>query len=161
MTNEELNKEIAKISDYLANKYNLPSNEHCPVDNRAILWLKPDYVSVLIGAKNPEETFVEVKNYILKTKYGQQILNCLNLDEIKKEALIRRDWETALKNVKHGSELSGDIGYGFSNADICRLANIYKNSKKAMRDKIEGLLTDCNFHTECSDFRNGNFEKYC
>ena len=71
---------------------------------------------------------------------------------------IREDWESALEQVKKGSDLSSKIGYGFSNEDITELAKLHKNN--ICRDKIEDLLTDCNFHSECSKFVNGEYDEF-
>ena len=71
---------------------------------------------------------------------------------------IREDWETALEQVNCGSDLSSKIGYAFSNEDITELAKLHKNN--ICREKIEDLLTDCNFHYECSKFANGEYEEF-
>ncbi len=74
---------------------------------------------------------------------------------------IRSDFAGALNLVEHGYELSGILEYGFSDEDICNLAMIYKNDmRNDYRNKILELLEDCNFHTECSDFLEGNYDKY-
>lgn len=74
------------------------------------------------------------------------------------ERNIRNNWEQALRQVKRGDELSYPISWGFSDEDISCLAKLYKRNK--FRKKILDLLEDCNFHTECGDFIDGNFDKY-
>lgn len=71
---------------------------------------------------------------------------------------IRADFATALSKVENGSDLSSWLGYGFSDEDISNLAKLHKDGY--FREKIEDLLTDCNFHTECGDFASGNYDKY-
>lgn len=71
---------------------------------------------------------------------------------------IREDWETALEQVNRGSDLSSKIGYGFSKEDITELAKLHKNN--ICREKIEDLLTDCNFHSECGKFANGEYDEF-
>ena len=68
------------------------------------------------------------------------------------------DWDTELACVEHGHELSEVIGYGLTRNDISGLAALHKAGKH--RKKIEELLTDCNFHTECRDFAAGSCDKY-
>ncbi len=72
---------------------------------------------------------------------------------------IRADFKTAFEHVDNGTELSSILGWGFSTEDIKNLAGIHKNNPE-YREKIEDLLTDCNFHTEADNFQNGNYEEY-
>ena len=71
---------------------------------------------------------------------------------------IRMDFATALSKVEKGSDLSSWLGYGFSDEDISNLAKLHKDGY--FREKIEDLLTDCNFHTESADFASGNYDEY-
>lgn len=73
---------------------------------------------------------------------------------------IRRDWAASLSKVEKGYELSGKVDYGFSPEDIKNLAILHKESDAVMKEKIEDLLEDCNFHEECGDFSEGNYDKY-
>ena len=82
----------------------------------------------------------------------------INVPSARKSSEIRRDWGKALSSVKNGCELSGPIDYGFSEDDICALARLHKQNR--FRKKIEDLLEDCNFHTECTDFASGKYDKY-
>ena len=79
-------------------------------------------------------------------------------ERIKRAKEIRNDFASALRSVKNGRELSGALGYGFSNEDIANLAKLHKANK--FRRKIEDLLEDCNFHTESNDFATGDYDKY-
>ena len=63
------------------------------------------------------------------------------------EEEIREDWEEALNTMDY-SDISGAVQYGFSPDDLRKLMQLHKADKH--REKIEDLLTDCNFHTECA-----------
>ncbi len=82
----------------------------------------------------------------------------MSIEKRYKSAEIRKDWNKAFESVEEGVQLSGLISFGFFDSDIKELALLHKANKH--RAKIEDLLTDCNFHTECSDFSSGNYEKY-
>lgn len=43
--------------------------------------------------------------------------------------------------------------------DLADLALLHKTNKN-LREKIEYILTDCNFHSECSDFSSGLYQTY-
>ncbi len=72
----------------------------------------------------------------------------LHMDKCIDDAMIRKDFAAALRSVKHGDDLSGRLDWSFSPKDISELAKLHKAGK--FRKKIENLLTDCNFHSECS-----------
>lgn len=82
----------------------------------------------------------------------------MSIEHSYRAAEIRKDWNKAFESVKEGKQLSALIGFGFSDSDIRELARLHKANK--YRNKIEDLLEDCNFHTECSDFSSKNYEKY-
>lgn len=82
----------------------------------------------------------------------------IDVDRLKREAEIRSDWAAAFRGVKDGSDLSHDIMYGLSDADISALAKLHKRNR--FRKKIEDLLEDCNFHSVYGDFSGGNYDKY-
>lgn len=79
-------------------------------------------------------------------------------EEARKSAMIRKDWATALRRAKKGTDLSHKIRYALSKADIKELAKLHLSNK--FRRKIEDLLEDCNFHAENSDFIDGKYENY-
>lgn len=54
-----------------------------------------------------------------------------------------------LKNICFG------INYALSNYDLIRLAEGYKNGSDKLKEKIEYVLTDCNFHSECALLEKG------
>ncbi len=74
------------------------------------------------------------------------------------DASIRLNWADALKGVRKGSKLSFAIGYGLLSEDLATLATLHKKNK--YRKKIEDLLEDINYHTECADFSAGRYDEY-
>lgn len=75
-----------------------------------------------------------------------------------KEAEIRLDFASALRSVKRGTELSYPLGYGFDRDDLMALMELHRSNK--FRRKIEDLLEDCNFHTECGLLSEKNYEEF-
>lgn len=75
----------------------------------------------------------------------------------KMDAKIRKDWYTALQNVKYGAELSSKIDFGFTDQDLMVLLCLHKGN--LFRQKIEDLLEDCNFHTECGLLSDGEYDE--
>jgi len=61
--------------------------------------------------------------------------------------LISNINKTKLQNMK---EVSSKLKYALSPYDLIRIAREYKKDNKDFKDKAEYLLTDLNFHTECS-----------
>ena len=75
-----------------------------------------------------------------------------------KEAEIRLDFASALRSVKRGTELSYPLGWGFDRDDLMALMKLHRSNK--FRRKIEDLLEDCNFHTECGLLSEKNYEEF-
>ena len=71
------------------------------------------------------------------------------------EQEIRDDWEAALESEMDYSEIAHAIRWGFSRDDLNTLMQLHREDR--FRGKIEDLLTDCNFHTECSDWHDENY----
>ena len=69
------------------------------------------------------------------------------------------DLKKALQKCEKGSELSGKLDYGLSDEELITLAKLHKENPD-LRVKIEDLLTDINFHSECADFEKGRYDKY-
>lgn len=61
--------------------------------------------------------------------------------------LVNRIKKTKYEDMK---KISISLKYVISSYDIIRLANEYKKGNKEFNDKVEYLLTDTNFHSECS-----------
>lgn len=73
---------------------------------------------------------------------------------------VRANFKKYLEEAKKGEDLSTVLHFGFSEEDIKNLAILHRDGQRPIRNKIEDLLTDCNFHTECADIQNGNYDKY-
>lgn len=86
-------------------------------------------------------------------------------DKIRKKIeanKVKADWKKALSQYTRSTitSLSHIIEWSFSDKDISILAQLHKNGGKDIRYKIEALLEDCNFHTECAKFEAGEYEDY-
>ncbi len=108
---------------------------------------KTDSVFIVGGGCICQETVIDLCN-----RLG------LNFAQIKRN-LIWRDLKAAFNSVEYGFKLSGAIEWSISNKELKQLAILYRDDA-AYRTKILDLLEDCNFHTEYSDFENGDYEKY-
>ncbi len=85
----------------------------------------------------------------------------IDFEKCVREAEIRLDFASALRSVKNGTDLSYPLGWGFGKDDLMALMALHKSNK--FRRKIEDLLEDCNFHTECgllSEKRYEEFERF-
>lgn len=155
-TNQIL-EEIKNLDLKIWKKYHPDYNdENEPTLEQAPSWLGTDVESILTEFPDSEE---EVLEMIQKSRYGEEILQkYIKMEEINKAVSVRRDFLTALKSVREGSDLSGILHYGFSKKDIRELAKIHKSGK--CRTKIESLLTDCNYHTESGDFHARRYDAY-
>lgn len=71
------------------------------------------------------------------------------------EDYIRENWDEVLSSDIEYSDIAHGIGWGFTHEDLQELMELHKAGKH--REKIEDLLTDCNFHTECADWSEGNY----
>ena len=74
-----------------------------------------------------------------------------------KEKEIRLNWTKALDNAKKGTDLSQPIDWSFTNQDLLILTCLHEAG--LYREKIEDLLEDCNFHSECSLLNEKNYTK--
>lgn len=82
----------------------------------------------------------------------------INFDKCIRDTEIRLDFASALRNVRHGEALSGVLEWGFAPDDLMELMKLHKSNK--FRKKIEDLLTDCNFHSECGLLSSRNYEGF-
>lgn len=71
------------------------------------------------------------------------------------EDFIRNNWQRVLKCSMPYNEIAHTIRWGFSRADLEELMRLHKEN--ICRNKIEDLLEDCNFHTECGNWHDGNY----
>jgi len=128
---------------------------------RAILSLMADIEGVLIKADDIVQKSREITLYITsKISWWDaiELTEIINMAKIIESVEIRRNWETVLRKVRNSRVLSHKIGYCFYDSDIKKLAQLHKANK--FRKKIEELLMDCNFHKECGDFSEGNYDEY-
>lgn len=117
------------------------------------MWLEAD---IKYGLKKSKLADLDVLKKIVED-CGATI----KFDKAVEDAKIRLDFANALRNVKHGEALSGKLEWGFAPDDLMELMKLHKSNK--FRKKIEDLLTDCNFHSECdllSGRKYDEFEKY-
>lgn len=135
-------------------------DDSCPELHVSDIWLRNDIIHILSDERfDVDETKNNIWDMIKATKHQEKILS----DYIKEEGImvevkIKRDFLTALKNVKEGSDLAHEVGYCLSNQDLKKLASLHKANK--CRKKIEDLLTACNYHGECSKFTQKEYEDY-
>ncbi len=167
---ESLEKEIDRLKTELAStlslEYEAAQNDLANTRREAIyqlcdlFWADDDnaeYKKMIANVKDerlPLYLEEEIKSVLKKTELKQvdqshDIVKDCQIDWFKclRDAQIRLDFGKALKEVKYGSDLSSALGYGFSPDDLLALLKLHK--KNTCRKKIEDLLEDCNFHTEC------------
>jgi len=70
------------------------------------------------------------------------------------EGKIRADWESALATMDY-YEISEAIEWGFYPEDLRKLMQLHRAGER--RNKIEDLLTDCNFHSFCACLSDGDY----
>lgn len=110
-----------------------------------------------------------LKKQLGASLYQKITTEAFNLDVIKKELEIVSDWKATLDKVVEGGgefhsieNIFDALEYGLSKNDIKELAIIHKEEAEGckLRDVIEVLLEELNFHSECSDFASGNYDEY-
>ena len=148
----ELYKEIGE--KYFHNSEPIEEKKLCVIN----LHLAADIDNILSRAEDLEKELENIYRIIREKASHEEILRLISMDEILECVKIRRDWPSALRSVRKGRDLSHLIGYGFRDEDIKELARLHKAKK--FRKKIESLLEDCNFHKECGDFSEGNYDEY-
>lgn len=142
-----VNEIIRELDNRMWKKF-YPDSDSPDCENPEVAseWLTIDIASILCDPKL-EVTEDEIMAMIEETGYKDEILARISLRDIRTEVEIRKDFLSALKKEKHGSDLSRWIRYSLSDDDLVQLAKLHKANK--CRKKIENLLTDCNFHYEC------------
>lgn len=152
----ELFKAAKAIDEQILAKYMDKTVTDCPDDSRALYWLAADMESILT---NTDTSMDELLKFIRSLPDGNTVLRSVDVAKINRAAEIRGDFAEALDGVKSGSQLSGALGYGFSEKDIKNLAILHRD-KPQYRKKIEDLLEECNFHKECGDFSDQKYDEY-
>lgn len=79
----------------------------------------------------------------------------------KNESPYRRNIVANINKTNYEDlrKICGKIEYGLSDYDVIRLAEAYKTANQKLKDKIEYILTDINFHSECSELYYGHADK--
>lgn len=149
-----------KVDEQLWDKYfpnHGESNE--PQLHQVYLWLEADIPYIVLHSET-HPTLDNIKSEILSIdkNFGDEIISNLDFESMEEIISIKYDWESALRNIRTGRDLSGPIGYSLDSMDLKNLATLHKANK--FRKKIETLLTNCNFHKECSDFKNKHYDEY-
>lgn len=155
----ELYKAAKAIDEQIIAKYmdkTRFSVTECPDDSRALYWLAADMESILV---NTDTSMDELLKSIRSLPDGDTVIRSIDIAKVNRAAEIRRDFAKALDGAEHGSELSGDLYYSFSEKDIENLAILHRD-RPEYREKIEDLLEDCNFHKECGDFCDRKYDEY-
>jgi len=146
----------------LVEKYMPELKSHDPrldelLDSRNIgalsAWLRSDVAHCLKASKLEQSSIDDIKSIVS----GCEDFDTDDLNECIRDARIRLDFAEAFRHVKDGSDLSGDLGYGFSKSDLRVLMNLHKAGK--FRKKIEDVLTDCNFHYESGLLSDKKYEE--
>ena len=137
------------------NEWKMPDNTH-----GMKLWLAGDIEAVLIASPKLTVVIDKMDEIVQEVTNGKRLADVCDILKIRKGVSIRKNFKKYLNKVDRGFELSSALGYGFSNADIKKLAKIHKAGDTRIREKIEDLLEDCNFHTECADFAAGRYDSY-
>jgi len=107
-------------------------------------------------------TVDEIKQYIdynfAKMMYDEidEMYSGYPTEETYRKNLISNIDKTKYSNMK---SVCSKLGYTISAYDLIRLANKYKEGNKELNEKIEYLLTDTNFHSECSMLMNNEADE--
>ena len=154
-----LQHEMSRLDSIIGAKY-LCDGSPVPEDQMHIvyMWLENDISSSLSESADIDKTFDEICEILKESPLYSDINEVISLQTAYRRAKIRSDFATALRNVKNGSALSGVLGWSFSDKDLIALAKLHKSNK--FRKKIEDLLTDCNFHYECSLMSSKDYSKW-
>ena len=150
-------KQFAKADLEIAKTY-LGADDPVPEDKLPIadLWLQTDLEGALTICEDFEKTEKEIR--ALLDRYPSYVKEGVNLNKAIDGALVRRNFAKAFEVHSDVGEISSILGFGFSPSDIKNLAILHSQGR--YREQIEYLLTNCNFHRECSDFIQGEYDHY-
>ena len=159
---EELEAAMADLDEQLWIKYHpeyIIGSLLAP-PGKAHIWLKNDIGAILAYINKDLELLKgEILAFIRAQAHGAVILEkYVPMDVLLREATIRRDYAAAFSKVERGSNLSGILNWSLGPKDLKSLALLHQKNK--YRKKIEDLLTDCNFHYECSQFTSHKYEEF-
>lgn len=151
---------VKNIDEQLWNKY-FPHHgtTYEPQLHQVYLWLEADIPYIVLHSET-HPTLDNIKSEILSIdkNFGNEIISNLDFESMEEIISIKCDWENSLRSIRTGRALSSPIGYSLDLMDLKNLATLHKANK--FKKKIETLLTNCNFHKECSDFKNKHYDEY-
>lgn len=113
-------------------------------------WFEADVKDAL--RKSKLEDVETIRQIVIDSKAAVAFRKCVE------DAEIRLDFANALRNVKHGRNLSLKLSWCFGKEDLLNLMKLHKSNR--FRKKIEDLLEDCNFHTECGLLYDRKYDEY-
>ncbi len=158
---EKIYGEITRLNQVISEKYLNDSHPLKP-DNFELIpvWFMDDVEKIFMMSDNSEQIKDEIIALLKASEFYDEIIDIMrgwemSINTIYEGAMIRKDFYSALKSAKKGTDLSHPLRYAFSDRDICNLAKIHKRGR--FRRKIEDLLTDCNFHAECGLMYKGDY----
>lgn len=93
----------------------------------------------------------EIARMLEDTAIALSAIDCKDEDE----QYIRANWETVLNSKMEATDISCAIRWGFYQEDLAELMRLHQAD--ICREKIEDLLTDCNFHSVCSAWSDGDY----
>ena len=135
--------------------------DECKInEDNCLMFLESDIENIFYNydIQEAKEYIIDkIYEYSTSREIAESIIRYINWDKCVDCATIRKDFASALKSVKKGSDLSHRINWGFSDNDIKELSKLHKANR--FRRKIEDLLTDCNFHTECSLMHDRKYDE--
>lgn len=120
--------------------------------------LQVDVAYYLLKSSDMEKTEETIRMTIREQAEGSEdwLSKCVDFEKCRRNAEIRKEFAEALRNVREGSELSAPLWYSLSDEDIKNLAKLHKAGR--FRKKIEDLLDDMNFHTECGLMKDKQYD---
>ena len=154
---EKVEEELIRLDTEIWKKYH-PEDTKVSKEVKG-WWLKED-IGYLLAERDCDidERFSEIEKIINSSEYAEDIsekfslkLSCYDV------AALRRDLASTLKKYKDISDLSSDLNYSFTHQDIRDFVALHR--KNRFRKKIEDLLTNCNFHYECSMMCNKKYDE--
>lgn len=150
-------EELKRLDILIWNKY-YPEDD---IDNSDVeaYFLKYDIIGLLSERDcDIDVRYKEIEDIINSSEYADDInkefslkLSCYDV------ALLKRDLASALKAYRDVAELSSIFNYSFTNDDLKDFVALHR--KNRFRNKIEKLLTNCNFHHECSMLCNKEYDE--
>lgn len=91
--------------------------------------LQLDIEYAFLKSTDMDKTRRKVEEIIRREPDADEILKHINVEQAARSAEIRKDFAAALRQAKHGDELSGLLDYGFSDDDLLALAKLYKANR--------------------------------